>query len=502
MEVSRRRLHAFEEFIMHDAQEFLLAILNNVSSEIKEHVHEIIKNNITSTSENMATYKRTIPEFFIETLFQGKLLSEVVCNECQNKTCTVDTFVDLSLPIKLTKKKKTSKFLGLIHIKKNKSPQKTSKVVIQLNGVQIYSQSLAKKPLFSSNFFKIKNQKNERSRSRSISYIPLIKTNSHEQIQCMSENIDIFQFYQQQNGKCISESKSMNADSSRCVIQIGQFYNIYYTATKTPQVEIIEAVPKIEVPATKEQLRNIQNLYKMKERRKSRCSSWPKVVNTMLNFDTSHLRRAISLNLHQNINQTRNIDLSSSNIGDSAYMFFSQPQNPEFDSQAEPDSHSNTFHDVPENSLYSCLNNFFATETFENSNEIYCQNCTEKFKTKIYSKASKKFRILKLPRHLIIHLKRFKQIDDNIIKVHDHIKFPETLNLKQYCRLRGTSSVYSLFAVIEHIGGLQIGHYIAYVRFSTAGKRWYIVNDGCVKEVPIDDVLKANAYILFYDAKI
>jgi hypothetical protein len=59
------------------------------------------------------------------------------------------------------------------------------------------------------------------------------------------------------------------------------------------------------------------------------------------------------------------------------------------------------------------------------------------------------------------------------------------------------STKYSLNAVIVHQGGAFGGHYIAYVR-SAADGEWYHTSDSSVRRCTINDVLKCQAYMLFY----
>ena len=64
--------------------------------------------------------------------------------------------------------------------------------------------------------------------------------------------------------------------------------------------------------------------------------------------------------------------------------------------------------------------------------------------------------------------------------------------------------LYSLRGVVEHSGSLNGGHYVAYVRprgskLSAEEDEWYCISDGQVRNISLDQVLRANAYILFYE---
>ncbi len=54
---------------------------------------------------------------------------------------------------------------------------------------------------------------------------------------------------------------------------------------------------------------------------------------------------------------------------------------------------------------------------------------------------------------------------------------------------------YSLFAVIEHEGKLDTGHYKAYCAVRDA---WYLFDDHNITSVESAQVLKSNAYMCFY----
>ena len=49
--------------------------------------------------------------------------------------------------------------------------------------------------------------------------------------------------------------------------------------------------------------------------------------------------------------------------------------------------------------------------------------------------------------------------------------------------------------MVEHQGSYSGGHYIAYVRLEST---WFRMSDDLVKEVDEAEVLKSQAYMLFY----
>ncbi|PVD29251.1 hypothetical protein C0Q70_11848 [Pomacea canaliculata] len=174
----------------------------------------------------------------------------------------------------------------------------------------------------------------------------------------------------------------------------------------------------------------------------------------------------------------------------------------------------------------------------------------------ILSNASKQYLIMTPPAVLTLHLKRFEQVGYTSRKVNRHVDFPAVLDLAPYCsslcqgvRANQRKILYSLYGVVEHSGRLSGGHYTAYVKVrpsldplssflrpclsghhdiiqrnaeqvmngicasedDTAAAdeapnealvppgRWYHISDSRINEVTEETVLKAQAYLLFYE---
>ena len=67
--------------------------------------------------------------------------------------------------------------------------------------------------------------------------------------------------------------------------------------------------------------------------------------------------------------------------------------------------------------------------------------------------------------------------------------------------------MYHLVGVVEHLGTMRGGHYVAYVKGAKSkGKAekeirecvWHHISDAYVREVSLEQVLRCEAYILFY----
>eukprot|EP01130_Rhizamoeba_saxonica_P009369 TRINITY_DN3802_c0_g1_i1.p1 TRINITY_DN3802_c0_g1~~TRINITY_DN3802_c0_g1_i1.p1 ORF type:complete len:290 (-),score=25.32 TRINITY_DN3802_c0_g1_i1:285-1154(-) len=107
--------------------------------------------------------------------------------------------------------------------------------------------------------------------------------------------------------------------------------------------------------------------------------------------------------------------------------------------------------DIERNSsVTSCLKSFCSTEYLRGSNKFYCDICCG------LQEAKKRMHIKKLPKVLVIHLKRFKYIERlaRFAKLSHRINFPFDIRLSGYTtpETEDPERAYNLFAVVTHIG--------------------------------------------------
>jgi ubiquitin C-terminal hydrolase len=135
-----------------------------------------------------------------------------------------------------------------------------------------------------------------------------------------------------------------------------------------------------------------------------------------------------------------------------------------------------------EHHINESLKNFLKKEKLED--KITCDNCNKKTNT------YKKYEIDNLSENLIIHLKRFKQVNNRYIKDRSKIVCPNliTINKKHY-ELRG---------VIIHSGTVTGGHY--YFIGKNLTNTWYKYDDILVKKLNNIDII--NQGYIFYFEKI
>lgn len=132
-------------------------------------------------------------------------------------------------------------------------------------------------------------------------------------------------------------------------------------------------------------------------------------------------------------------------------------------------------------------------------------------KTSFGVAASKHMTLERLPRVLILHLKRFS-FDEKSQKISDHITFGVNLVLdpslvspnlqktsqRKYKLSSGNDNRVDLLSVITHHGEkTSNGHYTCDIRQKNGN--WMRFDDETVYRVSKEEVLDNNAYVLFYD---
>lgn len=150
--------------------------------------------------------------------------------------------------------------------------------------------------------------------------------------------------------------------------------------------------------------------------------------------------------------------------------------------------------------IYDCLDEFFADESLDEENLYY----DEKSKKKVAADICKKF--VNLPQYLIIVLKRFKQNNMGMIigKNKSKIAIPiddDFLDLSDYTvGYDVNNSNYQLISVGLHSGGLHGGHYYAYAKNSNDNK-YYVYDDSTVSLLDVDnceeDLYRNGYYFIF-----
>ena len=147
--------------------------------------------------------------------------------------------------------------------------------------------------------------------------------------------------------------------------------------------------------------------------------------------------------------------------------------------------------------LSDCLGMFTAPETLSGSERANCTQCKKPTDSVI------RLCVYKLPRVLVIHLKRFSGSSESYrSKVTDDVQFPETFDMAPFVSTdapRGDCFTYSLTGVINHIGYSGGGHYTAFATSPNSRSEWLEFDDGRVFTNP--RMNQSQAYVLFYETE-
>lgn len=149
-------------------------------------------------------------------------------------------------------------------------------------------------------------------------------------------------------------------------------------------------------------------------------------------------------------------------------------------------------------SLYNCLEAFLREEPLVSEPDMWkCPQCEER------RQASKKLDLWRLPKVLVIHLKRFSYNRSIKHKLDTHVNFPiHDLDLTKYIANKNNSEpqLYELYALINHYGSMGSGHYTAHIKLLDEN-RWYNFDDSHIVAISEEDVKTNAAYVLFYRRK-
>ncbi|XP_074703303.1 ubiquitin carboxyl-terminal hydrolase 43 [Strix aluco] len=169
--------------------------------------------------------------------------------------------------------------------------------------------------------------------------------------------------------------------------------------------------------------------------------------------------------------------------------------------------------------LDECFQLYTKEEQLAPDDAWRCPHC------KVLQQGTVKLSLWTLPDILIIHLKRFRQVAEHRHKLTTLVRFPlRGLDMAPHVAQRGQAGgqllgrwapwqpplclppscprdyLYDLYAVCNHHGSMQGGHYTAYCCNALDG-RWYSYDDSRVEGVQEAEVSTRSAYILFYQRR-
>ncbi|XP_045564822.1 putative ubiquitin carboxyl-terminal hydrolase 50 isoform X2 [Salmo salar] len=140
-----------------------------------------------------------------------------------------------------------------------------------------------------------------------------------------------------------------------------------------------------------------------------------------------------------------------------------------------------------------CLSLFFQQSTLTCGDQKLCPECGVKRDTAVLTSMAKP------PEILVLHLKRFGCHGSEKRKLRTNVLFSlDSLDLTPFLSSPSANHTsYSLYAVVNHTGDLDMGHYTALCH-STLSSSWHHFDDTAVSEVVDFLVQSPNAYILLY----
>uniref|UniRef100_A0A668AEK7 ubiquitinyl hydrolase 1 n=1 Tax=Myripristis murdjan TaxID=586833 RepID=A0A668AEK7_9TELE len=180
--------------------------------------------------------------------------------------------------------------------------------------------------------------------------------------------------------------------------------------------------------------------------------------------------------------------------------------------------HREQHHQPQACTLAQCFQLYTKEEQLAPDDAWRCPHCKQLQQGRI------KLSLWTLPDVLILHLKRFRQEGDRRVKMQNLVRFPLMgMDMAPHVVKRSQSSwslpshwspwrrpyglgrnpddyLYDLYAVCNHHGNMHGGHYTAYCKNSIDGQ-WYCFDDSEVQPMADDDVCQQTAYILFYQRR-
>ncbi|XP_034732253.1 putative ubiquitin carboxyl-terminal hydrolase 50 [Etheostoma cragini] len=153
--------------------------------------------------------------------------------------------------------------------------------------------------------------------------------------------------------------------------------------------------------------------------------------------------------------------------------------------------------DIIKCSIQDCLSLFFEQTILTRGEQMLCSVCGMRRETAVLTYLDKP------PEILMLHLKRFGCKGKNQVKLRANVVFSMRLNLSPFLSssVQNTSySSYRLYAVVNHTGHLNMGHYTALCH-NALTRTWHCFDDSAIREVPDSLVQSPDAYVLLYSRK-
>jgi len=138
------------------------------------------------------------------------------------------------------------------------------------------------------------------------------------------------------------------------------------------------------------------------------------------------------------------------------------------------------------------LDGYISGEELTGDNKYSCSYCFNK------TDAIKKNVIYQQSSVVILMIKKYQKYNGRTFKSNIKINYNHTLDMEPYMYEHSIGNKkYELYATIKHSGGMDGGHYYAYVK-NPINNLWFLHDDGDVYHVDNDEPLNCNGYVLLY----
>ncbi len=456
----------------HDAQEFLVFILDNIhesllSLENKETIQYTNENADEQWSILTSNYQSAISKYC-----RGQIENSIICDECKNVSSTYEPFMYIMLDMDDVNQSKDDRMLTFnIDFYPNKAFKKPCTLKISI----------------------LENQKVEELYCKFYSMLNVSKD-------------DVFilsSFKDYQLRKKFSNDSILTKDDIQdclCLHYLENHLHSIHMYFYFLDVDEIDNNPiLISIPLSIETIENLQQcIYTRLCMETYNPETFPYTIH-YVNTDNTISEPMDSVeDLDQYpfliLQMKENIEISLYfKYMDMTYNHFS---NEEFLSFKEKiiitkDSALKTKH-VEKITLCNLLDKFTSSEFLMGPEQYFCDRCNKK------TNAVKTQKIHRTPNILIIVFKRFRKnmYGLQISKNTDIIQYPiESLNIEKYTSKKDENLIYHLTTSIIHYGTLFYGHYVADC-FVNSVQKWYRFDDMNVMEIVPEQ--NRDSYVLFY----
>jgi len=141
-------------------------------------------------------------------------------------------------------------------------------------------------------------------------------------------------------------------------------------------------------------------------------------------------------------------------------------------------------------SIFEYIQRFSNPTQLDEDNKWNCKHCNDSVC------AHQQSNIYSVPKILVFQLNRFIKVQNQYQKDERAIIIPETIDMSRFVINQNNSGVYHLYAIIQHSGTINSGHYFSHIKIDNS---WYMFNDSSVTKSSLTSIDPTTPYMLFYE---